>query len=94
MHYYKAKYKGGALKVPDDCTDIKWLSFDEAIKIIPYPIMTSMMQQIKKHPIKVIGAAFERHKDANNVSQHRVLEDFYLMNEKHLPTLGLSTMGF
>lgn len=80
MHYYKARYIGGELKVPADCTDIKWFSFEEAMKVIPYPIMTSMMQQINKHPQKVIGAAFERYKDANNISQHRVLEDFYLMN--------------
>jgi hypothetical protein len=80
MHYYKAKYKGGELKVPAECTDIRWFSFDEAIAVIPYPIMTSMMQQINKHPQKVIGAAFERYRDANNISQHRVIEDFYLMN--------------
>jgi hypothetical protein len=80
MHYYKAKYKGGTLKIPSDCTDIKWFSFDEAMKVIPYPIMTSMMMQINKNPEKVIGAAFERYRDKNNVSQHRVIEDFYVMN--------------
>lgn len=80
MQYYKANFIRGDLKVPADCTDIKWFSFDEAIKIIPYSIMTSMMQQIKKYPSKVIGAAFERYKDANNVSQYRTIEDFYIMN--------------
>ena len=33
MHYYKAKYSEGDLKVPSDCTDIKWFNFDDAIKI-------------------------------------------------------------
>jgi hypothetical protein len=80
MHYYRARYTSGNLKVPPDCTDIKWFSFDEAIKVIPYPIMTSMMIQMKKNPGKVIGAAFERYKDANNVSQHKVLEDFHILN--------------
>ncbi len=80
MHYYKAKYFGGDLKIPADCTDIKWFSFDEAIKTIPYEVMTSMMKQIKGNPGKVIGAAFERYKDENNATQYKTIEDFYIMN--------------
>jgi len=80
MQYYKAKYSGGALKVPSDCTEIKWFSFDEAIKTIPYEVMTSMMKQIKKNPGKIIGAAFERYKDASNATKYKTLEDFYIMN--------------
>jgi DNA-directed RNA polymerase subunit N (RpoN/RPB10) len=80
MQYYKAKFSGGALKPPSDCTDIKWFSFDEAIKNIPYEVMTSMMKEIKKNPGKVIGAAFERYKDANNVTKYVAIEDFYIMN--------------
>jgi NADH pyrophosphatase NudC (nudix superfamily) len=80
MQYYKAKYSSGDLKVPSDCTDIKWFSFDEAIKTIPYEVMTSMMKQIKKNPGKIIGAAFERYKDANSATKYKTLEDFYIMN--------------
>ena len=80
MQYYKAKYSSGDLKVPSDCTDIKWFSFDEAIKTIPYEVMTSMMKQIKKNSGKIIGAAFERYKDANNATKYKTLEDFYIMN--------------
>jgi len=80
MHYYKATFASGTIKPPSDCTDIKWFSFDEALKVIPYEIMTSMMKQIKKNPGKVIGADFERYKDSNNVNQHRTIEDFYVMN--------------
>jgi hypothetical protein len=80
MHYYKANFISGTIKPPSDCTDIKWFSFDEALKTIPYEIMTSMMQQINKNPGKVIGAHFERYKDANNVSKHRTIQDFYVLN--------------
>lgn len=80
MQYYKAKYAGGDLKVPADCTEIKWFSFDDAIKTIPYPVMTSMMNEIKKNPGKVIGAAFERYKDDKNVTQYITLENYYIMN--------------
>jgi hypothetical protein len=80
MHYYKVKYSGGDLKVPSDCTDIKWFTFDDAIKIIPYPIMISMMKEIKKNPGKVVGAAFERFKDANNITQYKTIEEFYFLN--------------
>jgi hypothetical protein len=80
MQYYKAKYSSGDLIVPSDCTDIKWFSFDEAIKTIPYEVMTSMMKQIKKNPGKIIGAAFERYKDANSATKYKTLEDFYIMN--------------
>jgi hypothetical protein len=80
MHYYQARYVGGEPKEPADCTEIRWFPFEEAVKVIPYPMMTDMMQQIRKNPGKVIGAAFERYKDANNVSQHRTLEDFYVLN--------------
>ena len=80
MQYYKARYSGGELKVPSDCTDIRWFSFDEAIKTIPYEVMTSMMKEIKKNPGKVIGAAFERYKDASNVTKYKTVENFYIMN--------------
>ncbi len=66
MHYYKAKYSEGDLKVPSECTDIRWFSFDDAINTIPYPIMISTLKEIKKNPGKVMGAAFERFKDENN----------------------------
>ncbi|MFN7654092.1 MAG: hypothetical protein ACK5PC_12695 [Cyclobacteriaceae bacterium] len=80
MQYYKAKFSGGDLKVPLGCTDIRWFSFDDAIKTIPYEVMTSMMKQIKMNPGKVIGAAFERYKDESNATKYKILEDFYIMN--------------
>jgi hypothetical protein len=58
MHYYKAKYSGGDLKVPSDCTDIKWFSFDEAVKTIPYDVMTSMMKPNQKESWKSNWSSF------------------------------------
>ena len=80
MQYYQATYDGGDLKIPDDCTDIKWFSYKDALKVIPYENMITMMQKIKTHPGKIIGAAFERYKDANNKTQFITLEDWYLLN--------------
>lgn len=80
MQYYQATYDGGILKIPADCTDIKWFSYDEALKVIPYENMTTIMKEIKKHPGKVIGAAFERYKDENNNTQYITLEDWHIMN--------------
>ena len=80
MQYYQTKYEGGDLKVPSDCTDIKWFSYDEALEVIPYQNMTTMMREIKKNPGKVIGAAFERYKDENNNTQYITLENFHVMN--------------
>lgn len=80
MHYYHANYAGGELQIPADCTDIRWFSYEEAIQVIPYENMTTMMKEIKKNPGKIIGAAFERYKDGNNITQFITLEDFYIMN--------------
>ena len=80
MHYYQADYVSGELQVPPDCTDIKWFSYEEALEVIPYPNMTTMMRKIKAHPGRVIGAAFERYKDDNNQTQFVTLEDWHLMN--------------
>ncbi|MBW3467033.1 NUDIX hydrolase [Arthrospiribacter ruber] len=80
MQYYQAKYDGGDLKVPEDCSDIKWFGFEEALDVIPYENMTRIMKEIKKHPGKVIGAAFERYRDENNNTQFITLEDWHIMN--------------
>jgi hypothetical protein len=80
MHYYQADYVSGELQVPPDCTDVKWFSYEEALKVIPYSNMTAIMKEIKAHPGKVIGAAFERYKDDNNQTQFVTLEDWHLMN--------------
>lgn len=80
MQYYQAKYVGGDLKIPDDCTDIKWFSYEDALEVIPYENMVRIMKKIKMHPGKVIGAAFERYRDENNHTQFITLEDWHIMN--------------
>jgi hypothetical protein len=81
MHYYTVKYDGGKIKVPAGCTDIKWFSYAEAMKVIPYEIMKSVMVKIKEHPGKVLGAAFETAKDPQtNETKVTVLENFYFLN--------------
>lgn len=80
MSYYKANYISGELTVPPDCSDIKWFTFEEAIKIIPYDIMVRMMKEIQQNPGRIVGAAFERFIDENNNTQFVVLEDWHMMN--------------
>ncbi len=80
MQYYQAQYVGGDLKVPEDCTDIKWFSYEEALKVIPYENMTTIMKKMKDNPGKIIGAAFERYQDENQKTQFITLEDWYIMN--------------
>ncbi|KEO71890.1 hypothetical protein EL17_20445 [Anditalea andensis] len=80
MHYYHANYAGGELQIPPDCTDIRWFSYEEALQVIPYENMTTMLKEIKKNPGKIIGAAFERYKDENNMTQFITLENFHVMN--------------
>ena len=80
IHYYRAIHADGVWKIPTGCTDIKWYSYEEALKIIPYQDMTMMMREIKIHPGKTIGASFERYKDQNNNIQYVTLENFYVMN--------------
>jgi ADP-ribose pyrophosphatase YjhB (NUDIX family) len=80
MHYYTARYVKGTIKPPSDCTDIKWFSYDEAMKVIPYEIMRSVIAKIKENPGKVMGAAFHTTVDQTNKTVVSVLEDFYVMN--------------
>jgi hypothetical protein len=81
MHYYTVKYDGGVPKVPSGCTDIKWFSYKEALKVIPYEIMKAVIVKINEHPRKVLGAAFETSKDPQtNATKVTVLEDFYFLN--------------
>jgi hypothetical protein len=81
MQYYTARFVKGNIRPPSDCTDIKWVSFEEAMKMIPYDIMKSVITAIKKNPGKVMGAAFETSTDPQSNKQViKVLEDFYVMN--------------
>jgi hypothetical protein len=74
-------YDGGNIKVPAGCTEIKWFSYTEAMKVIPYEIMKSVMAKINEHPGKVLGAAFETAKDPQtNETKVTVLENFYFLN--------------
>ncbi|MBL7723637.1 MAG: NUDIX hydrolase [Chitinophagaceae bacterium] len=80
LHYYKANYKVGSLKVPEDCTDIKWFSYEEALGVIPYPMMIEIMKQITLNSGKVVGGAIETFKDVDGKVKYRLLEKFYLLN--------------
>jgi len=80
MHYFTARYKEGTIKPPADCSDIKWFKYEDAMKVIPYEIMKNVIGQIKKHPGKVVSAAFETTTDQKNITTVKVLEEFHTLN--------------
>ena len=81
FHYYTAKYVNGTIHPPADCTDIKWFSYEEALKVIPYEIMKSVVVNIQKNKGKVIGANFETSVDPQTKKTIvNVKEDFYPLN--------------
>ena len=81
FHYYTAKYVSGTIRPPADCTDIKWFSYEEALKVIPYEIMRSVIVNIQKNKGKVLGASFETSVDPQTKKTIvNVKENFYQLN--------------
>ena len=76
MMYYNAEYLDGALKVPADCSDIRWFSIAEAEQIIPYPEMKSILKKISSNKTTVWGGAFQI-TGSGRERKSSILEDFY-----------------
>ncbi len=80
MHYYHALYKSGDLKIPESCSDIKWFSLADAMKVIEYEDMKAIMKQLKGND-KVWGGALEiTPKSENNERMFKKIDDFYELN--------------
>ena len=80
MHYYMAKYKSGDIKIPPDCTDIRWFSQEEALSRIPYENMKFMIKWKEKHPGKIASAAFEKFRDENKNVKYIAIENWHKIN--------------
>ncbi|SEE37215.1 hypothetical protein SAMN04487765_2318 [Tenacibaculum sp. MAR_2010_89] len=80
MHYYQASYKSGDLKIPKSCSDIRWFSLVDAMKVIEYSDMKAIMKQLKGND-KVWGGALEiTTKSENNERMFKKIDDFYELN--------------
>ena len=78
FNYYSAKYKSGKLKVPPGCTDIKWFSLKDALKIIPFKTMTLILDKMFHKKRYTWGASMRIFKEANSTKNDVVMEeDFY-----------------
>jgi len=78
MQYYTAKYTSGDLQVPFGSSDIKWVSLEEAYKMIPYTEMVNIMKHIKSDETILWGAAYDVSKKSTATPRSSTLrEDFY-----------------
>lgn len=62
----------------------KWFSYKDAIKEIPYPASSLIVEKILHHPNVVWGATFEEYGYTNPVDKSKIkfkiLEDFFKLN--------------
>ena len=78
FNYFSAKYKSGELKVPPGCTDIKWFSLKEALKVIPFKTMTLILEKMFKKKRYTWGASMRIFKEQNStINKVFMEEDFY-----------------
>ena len=80
MHYYKADYVTGDLKIPSDCTDVRWFSKSDALQKIPYDNMKFMIKWLDDNPGKIASTSFERFKDANKKTVYFQKEEWHSLN--------------
>jgi hypothetical protein len=64
-----------------DTLNTKWVSIQEAKKIIPYPTMVMILDQLIKFPNNVWGGAFEEYNySPPTATKWKVIEPFYKLN--------------
>ena len=81
MTYYKVHHADGELKVPEDCTDIKWFSVKEALKVIPYPEMCAIIEKInEKNGVGWGGAVKKTKNPETGKTDVEFIEPIYKLN--------------
>jgi hypothetical protein len=64
-----------------DTANTKWFDVEKAKKIIPYPTMVLILDQLLKYKGDVWGAAFEEYNyDPPSGTKWRIIEPFYKLN--------------
>lgn len=79
IQYYSSLYISGELKVPSDCSDIRWFSLADAKKAIPYSEMRLILQQISSTKGVTWGGSFKLVGSGKDRASS-VLETFYPLN--------------
>ena len=75
---FKGYLNGASFRFPGRT---KWAGLDSARKIIPYPTMVMILDQLTKYPKTVWGGAFEEYDyDSPSGIKWKVLDPFYKLN--------------
>ena len=77
---YMVKLISGELKKPKGIEEMKWLSAQNAIKLITFPHINVMVEQIANHPNQVWGGTLMQFKE-KDMWKTKILEDFYVLSE-------------
>jgi len=77
---YTAKLANGKLKKPTGIEEAKWVSVQDALKIITFPHINAMIEKITNNPNQVWGGTLLQFKE-KNVWKTKLLEDFYVFSE-------------
>jgi hypothetical protein len=81
FHYYSARYASGPLTVPPGCTDIRWFSRQEALKVIPFKVMTQILAQLFSQETYLWGGSLHVNNGATfEVNDVSLKEPFYRLN--------------
>lgn len=81
MQYYRARYKSGSIRVPAGCSDIKWFTMEEAMQILTFDDMKTIIKKINEDPAAVWGGAIYKHIDRkSNQPVIEFKEPFYKLN--------------
>jgi len=75
-YFYNTNVKRQVIKIPDNIEEIKWLSLNEAVKIITFPHINMLINQVAYHPKNVWGGTILRYKNDNEF-EAKLVEDFY-----------------
>jgi hypothetical protein len=68
------------VKLPKIIGEIKWLSLNEANKLISFPHINSFIKDVFMHPKNVRSGVIERFNNNKDKQASRVLENFYNIN--------------
>jgi len=75
-YFYNTNVIGQVIKKPDNIEEIRWLSLNAAVKMITFPHINMLINQVTNHPKYVWGGTILRYKDDNEFNA-KLVEGFY-----------------
>lgn len=73
---YSTKIAGGQIKAPEMIEEIRWLSADQAMKLITFPHINAQIEQLTKFPGTIWGGSQLMYQE-DGVYKSETLEGFY-----------------